>query len=206
MGIRDRLQSPIKRTPKPEIEKVPNVKSVMDNLKEIGITANQLSDKDIRLDKLRRTFEAIERIDKQFMGYDGILDYNSEGPVKALTYDEYNKLVEEGKPLTKMSYADYLLRRCNLIVTLAHTVAVPSGRGGDTENWLYTQKVIAFNINVAVFRTWVSLGVYSDNFINGLYTSALSIITYSWKREDISVNQVLVYINPNSNNQFKGFD
>lgn len=123
-----------------------------------------------------------------------------------MTPKEYTKAYNEGKKATeKMSYPSYLLERCNLIINLVHSVAVPNGRGG---NYIYySKKVAAFNRLTGRFISWVNMRVYSPSALTLILAAALTIITYSWFDKDISRNKVLVYINQNKgSNQFKNWD
>ena len=152
-----------------------NPASLRQNLEEMGITTYQLNDKDIRVAELKDTMKRLQKLDDSWRG--------------SRKYKETDKSEE-----VDLTFKEYAIKRCSLIAILAHIVAIPNGRGGNNGN--YADKVILFNEQLGEFQLWQDSGVQSPLFLNLLYQESLSIVGYSWKEKDITVQKILVYINP----------
>lgn len=143
------------------------------NLEELGITTYQLNDKDMRVTKLEETMKKIQVLDDAWRG---------------------NKQYGKGEDKITLTLETYVIMRCSFITVLAHIVAVPNGRGGDRSD--YVEKVIMFNQQVGEFQLWQDSGICSILLLNWLLVESLSIVGYSWMEKDITVQKILVYINP----------
>lgn len=153
---------------------VTNPLSLKQNLEELGFTTYQLNDKDMRVEKVDATMKRLQELDTAWR-----------------TGTEEIKI---GKQTIKLTFQEYVIRRCGEIALLAHVVAVPNGRGGDDS--IYAQKIINFNVQLGEFQNWLDNTVVSVEFLNLIYQESLSIVGYSWKEKDITVQKILVYMNP----------
>lgn len=162
------------RLPWEKAGKVEGAPTVLQQLQELGINMYLLNDKDTRIRDLRNSMKDLQDLDDIHANNGRYTDDKGQEQV--------------------MSFEEYVRMRVYRVATLAHIIAVPNGRGGDNKR--YADKIIMFNQQIGEFQNWLDFGVLSPVFLNMIFQESLSIVGYSWMEKDITVQKVLVYINP----------